>query len=51
MSERRRFDRIFAVVKAGGTKGTMTAKVIAADAMIWVICVLGISGFNVGYSQ
>lgn len=51
MSERRRFDRIFAVVKAGGTKGTMTAKVIAADAMIWVICVLGISEFNVGYSQ
>ena len=45
-----RFDRIFAVVKAGGTKGTTTAKVIAADAMIRVICVLGISEFNVGFS-
>lgn len=43
MLEPRRVNRILADVKAGGMKGTTTAKVIAADAMIRVTCVLGIS--------
>lgn len=49
MLEPPRFDCIFVVAKAGGTKGTTTAKVIAADAMIRVTCVLSISIFNVGF--
>jgi hypothetical protein len=34
MMELCRFDRDFAVANAGGTKGTITAKVIAAEATI-----------------